>query len=154
MKLGFDIEPQTQLRPRAKEVMNRGTRKKKIIVYDPEEVKRFKANASYIARHLMKGEAPLSGPLFAKIDFFRPMPKSFSKKKQEQAEARIVLPLTKPDVTNYSKAFEDALNGIVWEDDATIIQEVISKYYSKRPRIEIEVRQIEEGELAIKGVSE
>jgi Holliday junction resolvase RusA-like endonuclease len=42
-------------------------------------------------------------------------------------------------LSNYLKSFEDALNGVLWKDDAMIVHEEIDKYYSDKPRIEVEI---------------
>lgn len=50
----------------------------------------------------------------------------------------------KPDTDNYIKSTLDGLNGLLWEDDAHIVKLVAEKYYSDYPRIEIEVRDLNE----------
>ena len=47
-------------------------------------------------------------------------------------------PTTKPDADNVAKLL-DALNKIVWADDAQIVALHIFKHYSDRPRIEISI---------------
>lgn len=69
-------------------------------------------------------------------------PKSFSKKKTEMAERGEIVPVTKPDADNYLKAIKDALNGVIWRDDSQIVDVQVSKRYSVRPRIEIEVHEV------------
>lgn len=47
---------------------------------------------------------------------------------------------TKPDIDNLMKNLFDVCNGIVWIDDARIVEiEHIEKIYGKVPRIELEV---------------
>ena len=41
-----------------------------------------------------------------------------------------ILPCKKPDVSNIAKAVEDALNGLVYEDDAQICSLTVSKCYA------------------------
>lgn len=75
---------------------------------------------------------------------YRPIPSSYSGKKKNAAERGETRPTTKPDVSNYVKTIEDALNGICWNDDSQIVayHEPFGKYYSATPRIEVEVEQI------------
>lgn len=46
------------------------------------------------------------------------------------------------DVDNYAKAILDACNGIVWEDDDSILLLVTSKAWSEQERVELDVRVI------------
>lgn len=49
-------------------------------------------------------------------------------------------PTKAPDVLKLTRGVEDALTGIVWKDDAQIVNEAMSKVYDARPRVEIRVR--------------
>jgi Holliday junction resolvase RusA-like endonuclease len=51
-------------------------------------------------------------------------------------------PLTRPDIDNYCKAPLDALNGIVWRDDSQVVELTVSKFYSSRPRLELEAVEL------------
>ena len=74
----------------------------------------------------------------------RSIPKGFSKKKKDAAIMEEIRPVTKPDLSNYMKSVEDALNGIIWQDDNQIVGylEGTGKYYGMEPRIEITVKEI------------
>ena len=52
-------------------------------------------------------------------------------------------PIYKPDLSNYVKSAEDALNGVVWKDDQSIVTEHTGKWYSEHPRIELEIKRLE-----------
>ena len=51
--------------------------------------------------------------------------------------------------TDYGSSFEESLNefgevaGVVWTDDNIIVEHTTRKVYSPRPRIEIEVEEVE-----------
>jgi len=51
-------------------------------------------------------------------------------------------PDVKPDVLKLSRAVEDALTGIVWVDDAQIIEEHIRKKYNVTPGVEVRVESL------------
>jgi Holliday junction resolvase RusA-like endonuclease len=89
---------------------------------------------------------PLEGALALGMCVYRPIPKSFSKRRREAAERGKLRPITKPDLDNYVKAAKDALKGVVWADDSQIVDyiEPFGKFYSERPRIEIVVTTLEE----------
>ena len=89
-----------------------------------------------------KPDKPLEGAIILTVTIYRSIPKSFSKKKTEMAENGILWPVTRPDVSNYLKGIEDAFNKIMWNDDSQIVRIIAGKYYSERPRIEIEIQEV------------
>ena len=107
--------------------------------YDPIKSKAYKALIRLELQPL------LSAPDFKLIDqacclnlkIFRAMPKSFSKKKREEALLGYIRPTTKPDTDNYVKGVLDALNGTVLKDDSVVCEIFARKFYSERPRIEV-----------------
>lgn len=80
------------------------------------------AEQSFFAR-------PLQGPLAVKLLAQLPVPKSWSQKKREAALRGEIAP-GKPDIDNLIKTL-DALNGIVWEDDAQIAHIYARKVYGQ-----------------------
>jgi Holliday junction resolvase RusA-like endonuclease len=87
-------------------------------------------------------DKPLEGALSVKIMCFRSIPKSFSKKKTEQAKNGELLPTSKPDVDNYAKGIKDALKGVIWKDDSQVTTLTVSKRYSDVPRIQVEIQEV------------
>lgn len=132
MKLIFNIEPQQQERPRA---TGRG---RFIRMYDPPKTAKFKRELSQLATE-MYHDAPLEGEIYLKVAFYRKIQKSISKKEHDRRTSGEHRPIVKADLSNYLKSFEDALNGVLWKDDAMIVHEEIDKYYSDKPRIEVEI---------------
>lgn len=57
-------------------------------------------------------------------------PKSFSKKKTEQAKNGELRPTKKPDIDNILKIICDSLNGVAYKDDKQIVSASISKHYT------------------------
>lgn len=136
MKFTFAIAPQTQLRPRA------SRRGRAIVVYDPPKVKAFKKLLHAMAQEQYKGQ-PLDGPLEVNWWFYRPLQASLSKAEKSRRLSGVEPPTVKPDLSNYLKASEDALNGVLWQDDRLIVIERCFKRYSETPRIEVEVKKYE-----------
>lgn len=153
VKMTFNIPPVAQDRPRARHIPTRWIRcgiytkriKARTYLYDPPKVKIYKAQLGMLARAQFKQE-PLTGPLKVNIVFFRPNQKGISKKKLALREQGNILPTKKPDLSNFLKSFEDALNGIVWKDDALIVKETIEKRYSVNPRIEMTIYEIKDNQ--------
>ena len=137
MKLVFEIEPVEQARPRATR-MGRGIR-----LYDPKKVSVYKKQLAMMCKFQYKQE-PLTGPLKVELKFFRHVQSSLSKKERELRLSGSHRPVVKPDTDNYIKSTLDGLNGLLWEDDNQIVDLVAHKYYSDKPRVEIEVTKLDE----------
>lgn len=78
-----------------------------------------------------QGGRVLTVPLRVKFVFYTQLPKR-GKAEGDPRPAR-------PDLSNYIKLYEDALNGILWADDSLIIEIHAIKVYSMKPRTEIEI---------------
>ena len=134
MLIIIPIEPVSQLRPRTTTVGGHPR------VYDPPKVKKFKDKvAEFVKRQpIQKFE---NKQLSVQIKFYRPVQKNISKKERELRLSNVHRPTMKPDLDNYTKSILDALNGLVWDDDARIVHLEADKYYAEQPRIEIEVHE-------------
>lgn len=141
MRFEFDVEPVEQARPRATR-MGKGIR-----LYDPKKVTVFKRKLGMLAKQQMldRGLEPYDGPLEVCMVFYRPVQASLSQKERARRLSGVHRPTVKPDLSNYIKALEDGLNGILWVDDNRIVQIVAEKKYSDRPRIVIEVNKVDKG---------
>ena len=131
----FNITPQAQARPRATR-MGRGIR-----LYDPKKTADFKKQLHLLA--LTKHVVPIQEALSVEIWFYRAVQKSISKKEHLRRTTGHVRPTVKPDTDNYIKSTLDALNGILWRDDAQIVDLTAHKFYSDNPRIEIELEEFQ-----------
>jgi len=89
------------------------------------------------------GHQPITGPLGLKIDAHFTIPASWSQKKQKAAQNYQIMPTKRPDVDNVIKCVADGLNGIAWRDDSQIVSVLANKFYSTRPRVEIEITEVE-----------
>lgn len=78
-----------------------------------------------------------------RIDYYKVIPKSKSKKFTERAIQLQERPITKPDTDNIAKNIKDALNKTAYYDDSQIVSETINKFYSETPRVEIYIGTIE-----------
>jgi Holliday junction resolvase RusA-like endonuclease len=79
------------------------------------------------------------GAVAVEIKVYKSIPKSWSKRKREQAEQGLIAAAVKPDIDNYSKLVLDAMNGLFWRDDAQITELITRKYYAAMPRVEVKV---------------
>ncbi|WCK55407.1 RusA family crossover junction endodeoxyribonuclease [Aneurinibacillus sp. Ricciae_BoGa-3] len=130
-------EPIAQGRPRATTINGH------VRMYDPAKSREYKDYIKLAAAD----HAPtvlLEGPLSLVVKVYRPIPKSFSKKKTAAAETGQIRPTTKPDADNYLKGIKDALKNIMWKDDSQIVSVTVTKFYSQRPRIEVSIETLEQ----------
>lgn len=136
MKFEFDIAPVEQARPRATR-MSKGIR-----LYDPKKVTVFKRQLGMLAKQQMldRGLEPFDGPLEVYMEFYRPVQASLSKKERARRLSGVHRPTVKPDLSNYIKATEDALNGILWVDDNCIVGLMAEKFYSEDPHLTVEIK--------------
>jgi len=80
----------------------------RVVKWQQEIIKQVKVHKM---RDVDFPEEPLEGPVKLSLWIFLTRPKS----------VRTLYPQTRPDRTNYLKAAEDPLNGIVWQDDAQVV---------------------------------
>ena len=107
--------------------------------YDPEKSRNYKAYVRMLATQAMKetGFERIDGPCSVLINAFFEVPKSKSKRFREAALKGAERPTKKPDADNIVKAIQDALNGLVYKDDAYIVRLACQKFYSDNPRVEV-----------------
>lgn len=86
----------------------------------------------------MEGREQIEGPTSVRVRAFMPTPQAIAKHKTKGplAESGALRPITKPDADNFAKVI-DALNGIVWPDDNQVVELLVEKFYSSRPRLEL-----------------
>jgi Holliday junction resolvase RusA-like endonuclease len=74
------------------------------------------------------------------IKSYFPIPKSFNKVNTLLAELGIIRPITKPDWDNLGKTYSDAIQPWIVYDDSLFIDGSSHKYYSLKPRVEIQIK--------------
>lgn len=85
---------------------------------------------------------PLCGALEVHLMFSFPFPKSASKR---AVAAGTLRKTTRPDCSNLAKTFEDALGRCgFFRDDAQVVVLRVSKEYSERPGITVQLWELEE----------
>lgn len=84
---------------------------------------------------------PSGIPVRCNMTFFFQLPKSIlqSKKKLVMYAEDDIPCLNKKDIDNCHKFFMDSMNEIIWHDDNQVYSSLIEKYYSEKPRTEIEI---------------
>lgn len=108
--------------------------------YVPDAAKNKKDIQSLIKDQIPENFEKIYTDIEITIDCYIQTLNSFSKVDKELAELKYIRPSAKPDSDNFAKTYLDALNGYLWEDDGQVISLTCNKYYSKNPRVEMNIR--------------
>lgn len=91
-------------------------------------------------------EAPLfDGPVFVEMTFYRARPRGHFGTGSNAGRVRDgapSFPATRPDVLKLARGAEDAMSGIVYRDDAQIVDERLRKCWGDPQRLEVVVRPL------------
>lgn len=111
-------------------------------VDDNPESDAWKGAVAQAARMAYRGPL-LTGALEMHVYFYRPRPKNqYGSGRNEnvlRADAP-PYPTMKPDATKLMRAVEDALTGVIWRDDALVVDPLPHKRWGSPARAEIEIR--------------
>jgi len=109
--------------------------------FTPERTVGFEGKLALAAQQAMDGRPPVEGAVAVTLEVHLPIAVSWSKKKREEAMVGRLRPTGRPDLDNFAKML-DALNLVVWNDDAQIVELVVFKRYSLQPQLAITVDTI------------
>lgn len=129
--------------PFGKQSVRVTTRGKHAVKYMPKETVAYEESCAHEARLSMDGRPLIDGPVELKLQFFYPIPKSWSKKKQEAARLGQIVPTKKPDSSNVLKSVEDGFTGVVWVDDCQVVDHHITKRFSESPCVIAIVKRLD-----------
>lgn len=127
--------PYSSPRPRA-----RNTGKFTQIYMPSEYMKEKKIIQDFLKPHIPKGFELMTGPLRMDITFYMSIPKSYSTKKHNELLG--TLHFKKPDRDNLLKTYQDALEGLIYLNDAQVGAGAVNKIYSDNPRVEIKIKEL------------
>lgn len=128
MKLTYKIAPVAKGRPRFRMLKGRNYP----MVYTDTTTAAYETAIKMITKsQLGKYFQPFDGAISVFINLEIVRPKSVTRE----------YPSVKPDLDNYAKAILDALNSLVWIDDAQICSLQIVKSYNLKPSITVEIEQ-------------
>lgn len=105
--------------------------------FTPLAQARHKRVIQTCAKIAMMGRGPMEGDIALDIVAHMPMPTSWSKARKRRAAGQPCA--VKPDIDNIAKIIADALNGIVYIDDARIWSLSCRMIYADQPRTAISV---------------
>ena len=137
MLIRFTVPGQPQGKGRAKIVKIGGFSR----MATPQKTVAYEGLVAHAAQQAIAGKPLIDGPVHVWMKVECQVPASWSAKKQREALAGQVLPATKPDVDNVVKAIFDGCNGVLWRDDVQCVDLLVSKRYSARPGVTVEVQR-------------
>ena len=108
--------------------------------YTPKKTSDYETEVRTQAQAVMTRE-PLETPLAVYLYFRLPIPRSYTKKRQEACLNGSERPIKKPDIDNLAKSVLDGLNGVVWHDDSQIVSLHLTKVYARNPGIDLLIRE-------------
>lgn len=114
-----------------------------MLTYTDTKTAEFERRVAAYARIAMGPRTLLEGPLAASMLFRYPVPKSFTKARRRAVLGGWAPYLGRFDLDNYIKAVKDALNGIVYNDDAQIVRLTALKQPDADPGVDILVKPYE-----------
>lgn len=97
-------------------------------MYDPEANVTNKATVGFYAKKAMGKKPLMTGPLRLRVFFCLEKPKSKIRKNSDPHPH----PDSRPDLDNMIKLVCDALNGIVWKDDAQVVMIAAYKLWADK----------------------
>jgi Holliday junction resolvase RusA-like endonuclease len=112
-----------------------------VLTEDCKRSKPWRSRVAAVANDAHAGP-PLDGPLALEMVFSLPRPKGHFGSGRNAGRVRPsapAYPATKPDTTKLVRSTEDALKGIVWRDDAQVVEQVARKVYADRPGVLVTV---------------
>lgn len=106
--------------------------------FTPKRQRDFMALVKFAAYRAMAGSPPLTGPVELRINATYLIPKSWPKKRAASAHWRT----SKPDADNIGKIISDAMNEIVFVDDAQVASLTVQKIYGAVAGVLVSVTEI------------
>lgn len=117
-------------------------RGKGVVAYTPGKTAAYEALVQQAAGAAMAGRPPTARPIKLVVDLSLEIPASWSKKRRALAIAGTICATKKPDADNVLKGLKDGCNGIVWNDDAQVVQIELRKAYGEVPHAAVAVHEL------------
>jgi Holliday junction resolvase RusA-like endonuclease len=99
---------------------------------------------------LQMGAAIIDEPVSVELLAELPIPASWSKKRRNLAILGLIRPSGRPDLDNLWKLMADAFNGVVFRDDALIVEAHARKIYGLQPKLVVTVSPLAVVQPALK----
>jgi len=111
-------------------------------MFTPAKTVNYEGLVAHEGHVAMAGRPLILGAVSMVLDVRLQVPASWSKRKQAQALDGTLHPATRPDLDNIEKAISDGLNGVVWKDDAQVVEVRKCKRYAETPGVTVEIEEL------------
>lgn len=108
--------------------------------YTPEKTRSYEGMIRTAAMAAMGNKPPIDQPVEFVMRAIFSVPASWSQKKRAAALTGVLKPGKKPDLDNIAKAWNDAMNGVVYRDDSLIVKATFEKRYGPQALVVATVR--------------
>lgn len=135
-------DPQGKGRARSFMYRKKTTGQMAIGHHTPEKTATYEGMIRTVAMQEIGNKAPFDCPVEFVMRAIFPVPASWSTKKRQRALTGEIKPGKKPDLDNIAKAWNDALNGVVYRDDSLICRMTLDKRYGPQALVVVTVRAI------------
>lgn len=134
-------EPVAKARPKARVMHGKGG-KSMARMYTPKKTVNYENSIADMAKKQMIMRHATRSPVALDLALFFSIPESWPKWKREAALKQHIAHTVKPDADNVVKAIKDALNNVVYHDDAQVTEIRVVKLYSDTPGVLIDVTEL------------
>jgi Holliday junction resolvase RusA-like endonuclease len=110
--------------------------------YTPEKTRTYEGIIRTAAMQEMGKREAFDCPVEFVMRAIFPVPASWSSKKRQAALTGEIKPGKKPDLDNIAKAWNDALNSVVYRDDSLICRMTLEKRYGPQALVVVTVRPL------------
>lgn len=109
--------------------------------YLASDVVAFRDAVKWMAVQQLPSHNLIETPISVTLRFVFQAPKSLpaALRRQISEGSTSIHKSTKPDIDNLTKAIFDALNGVVWVDDALVVSLTANKWYGDRDQITVNI---------------
>ena len=118
--------------------------KRVIITDDNPNSKDWKTDVKHAGQDAFPGGELWDCAIALRLTFTQLRPKSHyrtGKNALALRESAPMYPVGKPDVLKLARGVEDALSGVIWTDDARIVDEKLLKFYGDHPGVMVEIKE-------------
>jgi Holliday junction resolvase RusA-like endonuclease len=110
--------------------------------YTPEKTRTYEGMIRTAAMQELAAKPPFDEPVEFVLRAVFPVPPSWPQRKRLAAIVGKLQPGKKPDLDNIAKAWNDALNGVVYRDDSLICRMTLEKRYGPRALVVVTVKPV------------
>jgi len=106
--------------------------------FTPAKTQSFEAVVKTFAQRAMEGREPFAGPIRLEVRAVYLHPASWSLKKRANTDWKT----SKPDFDNVAKLVSDAINKVVFIDDAQVAEATVQKKYGPVAKLVVVVTEL------------